>query len=102
MSATPEQAGTIGAMLNMSVQSSVVVAMSIQAGLLTVRPGGVTDQTNVRTGYFFEMGWCVVWLIGFIVFYNPKKTWDKTDKSVLSQVETGAATTAASAPIGAR
>lgn len=101
MSAPSEQSGTVGAMLNMSMQSSVVVAMSIQAGLLTIRPGGVTNQTNVRTSYFFEMGWCVVWLIGFVVCYNPRKTWDKTDKSVLSQLETGEATTAASLPIGA-
>lgn len=69
--APPEQAGVVGAVLQTSMQASTVIALSIQAGLLTVQPGGLENMANVRVSWYFQLGWLVLWLIGFVGLYRP-------------------------------
>ena len=75
MTAPSDLSGVVGGVFTMSLQTSVVVALSIQAGLFTVRPGGLANIANVRASWYFELGWTVLWLFGFVVFYRPRKTW---------------------------
>ena len=60
-------------MLQTSMQIGVNVALSVQAGLLTVQPGDIYNFANVRASWYFEMGWTVVWLLGIIWLYRPSK-----------------------------
>ncbi|WRT64550.1 uncharacterized protein IL334_001482 [Kwoniella shivajii] len=73
LAAPPERTGTVGAILQMSMQTSSVFALSIQAGLLTLHPGGLEDLRNVHASWYFEMGWTALWLVGFVIFYRPSK-----------------------------
>ena len=68
--APPEQAGVVGAVLQTSMQASTVIALSVQAGLLTVQPGGLENIANVRTSWYFQLGWLGVWLLGFVGLYR--------------------------------
>jgi hypothetical protein len=79
LAAPPEQAGVVGAILQTSMQTSAVVAISIQAGLLTVEPGGVHNYVNVQASWYFELGWVLVWLIGFLALYRPSKNLVESD-----------------------
>ncbi|OCF39351.1 hypothetical protein I317_06836 [Kwoniella heveanensis CBS 569] len=71
LAAPPERTGIVGAILQMSMQTSSVVALSIQAGLISIHPDGIHDLRNVHASWYFEMGWTALWLVGFIVFYRP-------------------------------
>jgi len=73
-SVPPEMGGVAGAMLQTAFQVGSAVALSIQSGLLTVNPGSISNFENVQTSFYFEMGWGIVWLIGFVLLYRPKKT----------------------------
>ena len=72
-SVPPEMTGVAGAVLQVALQVGSAIAMSIQAGLLTIEPGGIHNYTNVRTSWYFQLGWAIVWLIMFLVFYRPIK-----------------------------
>lgn len=78
IAAPPEKAGVVGATLQTSMHTSTVIALSIQAGLLTTQPGGIENYANIRASWYFELGWVVVWLIGFLVFYRPARNSAKT------------------------
>ncbi|WOO76899.1 putative MFS-type transporterc [Vanrija pseudolonga] len=69
----PEMAGVTGAVLQVSLQVGTAVALSVQAGLLTTHPGSITNPANLRTSWYFQIGWIVLWLIGFLAFYRPDK-----------------------------
>ncbi len=69
-----EMSGVAGALLQVSLQVGSAVALSIQAGLFTVNPGSIENFENVQTSFYFEIGWGIVWLIGFLVMYRPGKT----------------------------
>ena len=71
-SVDPEMAGVAGAVLQVSSQVGNAVALSIQAGLLTVNEGWLYNFANVRVSWYFELGWGVVWLIMFMAFYRPR------------------------------
>ena len=76
-SVPPEMAGVAGAVLQVALQVGSSVALSIQAGLWTIKPGGIYNFTNVQISWYFAIGWGVVWLVAFLVFYRPvKKTND--------------------------
>lgn len=66
-----EMAGVAGAVLQSSLQLGPNVALSIQAGLLTVRPGNVREWVNVRAAFILVIAWGSIWLIGFLVFFKP-------------------------------
>jgi MFS family permease len=67
----PEMAGVAGAVLQVALQVGSAVALSIQAGLLTIEPGNITNWVNVRASFIFVLGWGLVWVLGFLVFYRP-------------------------------
>jgi hypothetical protein len=69
----PSQAGVAGATLQSAYQVGAAVALSIQAGLMTVHEGGVENFANVQASWYFELGWTVCWLIVFLVFYRPAR-----------------------------
>ena len=73
LSVPPEMSGVAGAMLQVAFQVGSAVALSIQAGLLTVNPGSIANFENVQTSFYFEIGWGIIWLIGFLVFFRPAK-----------------------------
>ena len=62
-----------GATLQTAFQVGSAVALSIQSGLLTVNPGSISNFENVQTSFYFELGWGIVWLIGFLILYRPGK-----------------------------
>lgn len=71
MAACPaHMAGVVGAALQTAMHTSTVVALAIQAGLLTTAPGGLENLTNFRASMYFELGWVLLWLVGFMVFYR--------------------------------
>ena len=72
----------LGAMLQTSWQTSNVLALSIQAGLLTIHPGGMSNWLNVQTSWYFELGWTALWLIGFVLLYKPEKNSKKGEVNV--------------------
>ena len=71
-SVPPEVSGTTGALSQVAFQVGSAVALSIQAGLFTVNPGSISNNLNVQTSFYFQIGWDIVWLTGFLVFYRPK------------------------------
>ncbi|CED82297.1 Predicted transporter (major facilitator superfamily) [Phaffia rhodozyma] len=72
-SVPPEMAGVAGAVLQVSLQVGSAVALSIQSGLLTINPGNLENFSNVKASWYFELGWTLLWLVGFLVFYRPGK-----------------------------
>lgn len=71
MTAAPaEQAGVVGAILQTAIQAGNAVAVSIQAGLMTIHPGGIQDFRNIAASFYFILGWGALWLILFWAFYR--------------------------------
>ena len=71
MSAVPaEMGGVAGATLQTFVQAGNAIALAIQAGFLTIKPGGVTDFLNIQLAFSFMVAWGAVCVIGFWVFYR--------------------------------
>lgn len=80
-----EMAGVAGAMLQVALQVGSAVALSIQAGLMTTSPGGLENFANPRTSFYFVIGWGVVWLVGFLVFYRqPKADPNDVEKIIIA------------------
>jgi len=74
--APPEQAGVAGALLQAATQAGNVIALTIQAGLLTIYPHGVADYRNVAASFYFMIAWGGACLLGFWIFFRqppPRK-----------------------------
>lgn len=65
-----DMAGVAGAVLQVSFQVGSAVGLGIQAGLLTVNPGGLENPANVKASFYFMLGWTALWLIGFVALYR--------------------------------
>lgn len=72
-SVPPQMSGVAGAMLQVSLQVGAVIGLSVQAGLLTRRPGLIANYANVQASFWFQFGWCIFNLIIFLVFFRPGK-----------------------------
>ena len=83
----PEYSGTTGALSQVAFQVGSAVALSIQAGLFTVNPGSISNNLNIQTSFYFQIGWGILWLIGFLVFYRPKKNAVSSDLDGAEQGE---------------
>ncbi len=70
-SAPPESAGVVGGLMQAAIQAGNVIALTIQAGLLTIHPGGIADFRNVTASFAFMIGWGGACLMAFWVFYRP-------------------------------
>ncbi|TXT09246.1 hypothetical protein VHUM_02720 [Vanrija humicola] len=73
VSSPPEMAGVTGAVLQVSLQVGAAVAFAVQAGLLTLHPGGVSNVDNIHASFYFQIGWLLLTLIGFLATYRPSK-----------------------------
>jgi hypothetical protein len=74
ISVPPEMAGVAGAVLQVAFQIGSAVGLAVQSGLETINPGSISNFENVQASFYFEMGWEIVWVIAFLIFYRPKKT----------------------------
>ena len=86
-SVPPEQSGVAGAMLQVAFQVGSAVALSVQAGLFTVNEGSIFNYTNVQTSFYFQIGWGILFLIMFLVFYRPGKKAVSSDADGAEQGE---------------
>ncbi|WOO78849.1 putative MFS-type transporterc [Vanrija pseudolonga] len=74
MTAVPEEmAGVAGAIFQVALQMGSAIGFSVQAGLFTIKEGGLTNPTNIHASFYFQLGWVALWLIGFAVLYRPSK-----------------------------
>jgi hypothetical protein len=69
----PQMSGVAGAMLQVSLQVGAVIGLSVQAGLLTRRPGLIANYENVQASFWFQFGWCLFNLIIFLAFFRAGK-----------------------------
>lgn len=67
-SVPPSMAGIAGALIQISYQVGISVALAIQAGLLTIRPNGVLNWANVQAAFWFEFGWALLSALLLAVF----------------------------------
>lgn len=76
-----EMSGVVGAVLQVGLQLGATIGFAVQAGLLTVNEGGLTNPENLRASFYFQLGWGALWFIMFLVFYRSPKaeTSSKTD-----------------------
>lgn len=75
-----EVSGVTGAVLQVGIQLGATIGFAIQAGLLTVNPGGLQNPENLRASFYFQLGWGALWLIGFLALYRePKRASTDTD-----------------------
>jgi hypothetical protein len=69
----PDMAGVAGATLQVSFQVGFAVGFAVRAGLFTIPPGGLANRNNVNASFYFQLGWCALWLVFFPVCYRPSK-----------------------------
>lgn len=60
-------------MLQVSLQVGAAISLTVQAGLLTLNPGGMTNYANVQASLWFQFGWLVVNALIIIVFFRQSK-----------------------------
>ncbi|TYJ52050.1 hypothetical protein B9479_007351 [Cryptococcus floricola] len=75
-SAPPDMSGVAGALFQVSLQLGTVIGLSVQAGLLTLHPGGMTNFTNVQASFWFVLGWLLLNALICAVFYRQGKKED--------------------------
>ena len=63
--------GVAGATLQVSLQLGTVIALSVQAGLLTLKPGTFENFANVQASFWFQAGWLLLSVIVFLIFFRP-------------------------------
>ncbi|ODO09487.1 hypothetical protein I350_03087 [Cryptococcus amylolentus CBS 6273] len=76
ISAPPDMSGVAGALFQVSLQLGTVIGLSVQAGLLTLHPGGMTNFTNVQASFWFVLGWLLLNALICAVFYRQGKKED--------------------------
>ena len=62
-----------------SQQIGTVVSMSVQAGLLTIHPGSLSNWANVQASFWFMFGWSILNALLAVAFLRrpsvpPEKT----------------------------
>lgn len=68
-------------MLQVCLQLGAVLGLSIQAGLLTLQPGNVTNEYNVQASYWFIFGWAMLVAILVLVFFRSNKAAPGSEKA---------------------
>ncbi|WVR09448.1 hypothetical protein IAU60_006515 [Kwoniella sp. DSM 27419] len=71
-SVPPSMSGVAGAMLQVALQVGSVVGLSVQAGLLTLKPGSFENFANVQASYWFQFGWAVINVFIILLFFRNK------------------------------
>lgn len=78
-----DMAGVTGAVLQVGLQLGATIGFATQAGLLTVTPGGLQNPENLRASLYFQLGWCTLWLVGFLALYRDRGLSRPPDDSVM-------------------
>ena len=72
-SVPPTMAGVAGALFQSCCQTGVAIAFSVQAGLLTIHDGSVSNFENVKIAFWFQFGWgALLGLLVLVLFRRPK------------------------------
>lgn len=77
------QAGVVGAILQTAIQAGNAIALTVQAGLFTIHPGGLADFRNVQASFWFMFAWGGACAIGFWVFYRTPERKEGEEKKVI-------------------
>lgn len=72
-------------------QVGAVTGLSIQAGLLTVHPGDVSNWSNIQTSYWFDFGWALVCGALVLVLYRDVQGSGGEEQVEAGSVELGKA-----------
>ncbi|GFZ51824.1 hypothetical protein JCM24511_09592 [Saitozyma sp. JCM 24511] len=91
MSVPPQMAGVISGLAQMVYQVGAVTGLSIQAGLLTVHPGDVSNWSNIQTSYWFDFGWALVCGALVLVLYRDVQGSGGEEQVEAGSVELGKA-----------
>lgn len=79
------QAGVVGAILQTAIQAGNAIALTVQAGLFTIHPGGIADFRNVQASFWFMFAWGGVCIAGFWVFYRkPERKEGEEERKVIT------------------
>lgn len=79
VSVPPEMSAVAGATLQVAFQMGAAIGFAVQAGLLSVNPGGLANRENVQASFYFQMGWNALWLVVFLAFYRTPKLPNRPD-----------------------
>ncbi|WVN87505.1 uncharacterized protein L203_102687 [Cryptococcus depauperatus CBS 7841] len=72
-SVPPEISGVAGAMLQVALQVGAAISLTIQAGLLTLNPGGINNYSNIQASLWFQFGWLLLNMLIIIFFFRSSK-----------------------------
>ncbi|KAK8854629.1 hypothetical protein IAR55_003368 [Kwoniella newhampshirensis] len=78
-SVPPSASGVAGAMLQVSLQVGAVLGLSVQAGLLTLNEGSITNYSNVQASFWFQFGWTVLNMLMIVFLFRPGKKAEGAD-----------------------
>ncbi|WWC90585.1 uncharacterized protein L201_005521 [Kwoniella dendrophila CBS 6074] len=82
MSAVPPSIGGVaGALVQLCFQTGTAIAFAVQAGLLTIKEGGLQNFTNTRASFIFVTGWIALFAIIFVCLYKPQKKEDGDEEN---------------------
>lgn len=84
-----EMSGVAGALLQVSLQVGAVVALSVQAGLLTLKPGNFETWSNVQASFWFQFGWGIFNFIIFLAFFRPGRVAEGSEAAKSAEKEGG-------------
>ena len=94
-SVPPEVSGVAGAMLQVCLQVGAVLGLSIQAGLLTLKPDNVVNEYNVQASFWFEVGWCFLIALLVLCLFRDKRAAPGSETATRVQEEKRGETSAA-------
>ncbi|WVQ73654.1 hypothetical protein IAR50_003234 [Cryptococcus sp. DSM 104548] len=75
-STPPDMSGVAGALVQVALQLGTVIGLSVQAGLLTLHPGGMENFSNVQASFWFVLGWALLNALVCAVCYRQLKKED--------------------------
>lgn len=82
--------GVAGALLQVALQLGAVIALSVQAGLLTLYEGSFENYANVQASFWFQFGWCILNMIVFLVFFRAGRAAEGSELArSMSKEQTG-------------
>lgn len=88
-SVPPTMAGVAGALFQTCLQTGVLVEFSVQAGLLTIHEGSISNWSNVSASFWFIFGWgALVCLVVLVLYKTPKRPGQVADNG-LGEAEQG-------------
>jgi gentisate 1,2-dioxygenase len=78
------QAGVVGAILQTAIQAGNAIALTIQAGLFTIHPGGIADYRNVQASFWFIFAWGGAFLLVYWLAYRTPERKEGPSRAVMA------------------